>query len=153
MCGRDLQTRVYISHSNIMYVKFVSDGRRRRRGFEAELTVMEVKAKPAFNPYLVMVEVCATKKDDGTTEVTRYEHTDVLEDIYKKPKYITSPNYPSKYSKNTDCVWGITVQRERLIKMTFLDDFHLQEAGYEHNSHYKLFVLHAVHMLYKQRSI
>ena len=112
-----------------MYVDFVSDGSKRRGGFEAKLSVMVHKEKPKYNPFVVLAEVCATKHENGTTEVTRYEHTDVLEELYVAPKMIATPNHPSNYGKNTECVWAITVQKERLIKLKFLDDFVLQDSA------------------------
>ncbi|XP_077864847.1 cubilin-like [Saccoglossus kowalevskii] len=41
------------------------------------------------------------------------------------PGSIQSPNYPSDYANNADCVWIIQVNQGEMIKITFID-FHLE---------------------------
>ncbi|XP_026057290.1 cubilin-like [Carassius auratus] len=42
------------------------------------------------------------------------------------PGYITSPNYPSNYPQNIDCVWIITVPNGEAVQLDFEDDFYIE---------------------------
>jgi len=47
------------------------------------------------------------------------------------PGYITSPNYPSNYPTNIDCVWIITVPNGEAVQLDFEDNFYIEShPGY-----------------------
>lgn len=47
------------------------------------------------------------------------------------PGYITSPNYPSNYPQNIDCVWIITVPNGEAVQLDFEGDFYIEaHTGY-----------------------
>lgn len=47
------------------------------------------------------------------------------------PGYITSPNYPSNYPTNIDCVWIITVPNGEAVQLDFEDNFYIEShTGY-----------------------
>lgn len=47
------------------------------------------------------------------------------------PGYITSPNYPSNYPQNIDCVWIITVPNGEAVQLDFEGDFYIEShTGY-----------------------
>ncbi|XP_065114614.1 cubilin [Paramisgurnus dabryanus] len=42
------------------------------------------------------------------------------------PGYITSPNYPSNYPQNIDCVWIVHVPNGEAVQLDFEDDFYIE---------------------------
>ncbi|KAL0156415.1 hypothetical protein M9458_047661, partial [Cirrhinus mrigala] len=42
------------------------------------------------------------------------------------PGYITSPNYPSNYPQNIDCVWIVTVPNGEAVQLDFEGDFYIE---------------------------
>ncbi|XP_059901037.1 cubilin [Gadus macrocephalus] len=42
------------------------------------------------------------------------------------PGYITSPNYPQSYPKNSDCVWVIAVPNGESVRIDFEEDFYIE---------------------------
>ena len=42
------------------------------------------------------------------------------------PGYITSPNYPQNYPKNSDCVWVIAVPNGEAVRVDFEEDFYIE---------------------------
>lgn len=42
------------------------------------------------------------------------------------PGYITSPNYPSNYPQNIDCVWVISVPNGEAVQLDFEDGFYIE---------------------------
>nr|XP_023646366.1 cubilin [Paramormyrops kingsleyae] len=43
------------------------------------------------------------------------------------PGYITSPNYPSNYPENIDCIWIITVPNGESVQIDFVDEFYIEQ--------------------------
>ncbi|XP_066579431.1 cubilin [Amia ocellicauda] len=44
------------------------------------------------------------------------------------PGYITSPNYPSNYPQNVDCIWVITVPNGEAVQLDFEDEFYIEPS-------------------------
>lgn len=42
------------------------------------------------------------------------------------PGFITSPNYPSNYPQNIDCIWVISVPNGEAVQLDFDEDFYIE---------------------------
>lgn len=42
--------------------------------------------------------------------------------------YVTSPNYPSDYPQNADCVWTIIVPNGEAVQIQFQDQFNIEPS-------------------------
>lgn len=61
------------------------------------------------------------------------------------PGYITSPNYPSNYPQNIDCVWIIMVPNGEAVQLDF-EDFYIEpNTGYR--TYFSLIIIHSYYPL------
>ncbi|KAJ8376962.1 hypothetical protein SKAU_G00075420 [Synaphobranchus kaupii] len=44
------------------------------------------------------------------------------------PGYIMSPNYPSNYPQNIDCMWVLTVPNGEAVQLDFEDEFYIEQS-------------------------
>ncbi|KAF4095682.1 cubilin isoform X1 [Onychostoma macrolepis] len=96
LCGSSAPS-TFQTTDNSLYAHFVSDGSNEGNGFKL---VFEAHSS-ACGGLIVL--------NDGDP-----------------PGYITSPNYPSNYPPNIDCVWIITVPNGEAVQLDFENDFYIE---------------------------
>uniref|UniRef100_A0A8C1I6Q0 Cubilin (intrinsic factor-cobalamin receptor) n=1 Tax=Cyprinus carpio TaxID=7962 RepID=A0A8C1I6Q0_CYPCA len=96
LCGSSAPS-TFQTTDNSLYAHFVSDGSNEASGFKL---VFEAHSSACGG----LIEL-----NDGDP-----------------PGYITSPNYPSNYPQNIDCVWIITVPNGEAVQLDFEDDFYIE---------------------------
>ncbi|XP_030624670.1 LOW QUALITY PROTEIN: cubilin [Chanos chanos] len=96
LCGGSIPP-IAQTTDNHLYVHFVSDGSNEGHGF-----------KLLFEGHS---QACG-----GTIELSDSD----------PPGYITSPNYPSNYPQNIDCVWIITVPNGEAVQLDFDSNFYIE---------------------------
>ncbi|XP_016093659.1 cubilin [Sinocyclocheilus grahami] len=96
LCGSSAPS-TFQTTDNSLYAHFVSDGSNEASGFKL---VFEAHSSACGG----LIEL-----NDGDP-----------------PGYITSPNYPSNYPQNIDCVWIITVPNGEAVQLDFEDEFYIE---------------------------
>ncbi|XP_069815839.1 cubilin [Dendropsophus ebraccatus] len=103
-CGRNAPSTMHTS-DNELHVRFITDGSNEGRGFRLRYEAQSL--------------ACG-----GTVYVTE-SYPDGM---------VTSPNYPSDYPRNADCVWTIMVPDGEAVQIDFHDQFYIQPSDNCSNS-------------------
>ncbi|KAI1888819.1 hypothetical protein AGOR_G00172680 [Albula goreensis] len=98
LCGTSPPSVMQTS-DNQLYIRFVSDASNEGNGF-----------KLTFEAHS---QACG-----GSIELSDSD----------PPGYITSPNYPSNYPQNIDCIWLITVPNGEAVQLDFEDEFYIEPS-------------------------
>ncbi|KAL2085662.1 hypothetical protein ACEWY4_018982 [Coilia grayii] len=96
LCGATPPSFVQTT-DNDLHVRFVSDGSNEAQGF-----------KLTFEAHS---QACGGFIELGDSD---------------PPGYITSPNYPSNYPQNIDCIWVISVPNGEAVQLDFEDEFYIE---------------------------
>ncbi|KTF87440.1 hypothetical protein cypCar_00025640 [Cyprinus carpio] len=96
LCGSSAPS-TFQTTDNSLYAHFVSDGSNEGNGFKLVFEAHSLACGGFF------------ELNDGDP-----------------PGYITSPNYPSNYPQNIDCVWIITVPNGEAVQLDFESDFYIE---------------------------
>ncbi|XP_076146859.1 cubilin [Alosa pseudoharengus] len=96
LCGANPPSFVQTTDNNL-HVRFVSDGSNEGQGF-----------KLTFEAHS---QACGGHIPLGDSDPSGY---------------ITSPNYPSNYPQNIDCIWVISVPNGEAVQLDFEDDFYIE---------------------------
>uniref|UniRef100_W5MX16 Cubilin n=1 Tax=Lepisosteus oculatus TaxID=7918 RepID=W5MX16_LEPOC len=98
-CGTSSPSSLHTT-DNTLFVHFVSDGSSEALGFKFTFEARGL--------------VCG-----GGIELSDSD----------PPGYVMSPNYPSNYPQNVDCIWVITVPSGRVIQLDFEDEFYIESSA------------------------
>ncbi|KAM4028087.1 cubilin isoform 1-T1 [Anomaloglossus baeobatrachus] len=98
-CGRNAPSSMHTT-DNELFVRFITDASNEGKGFK-----LRYEAKSL---------ACG-----GTIYVTDSNPNG----------FVTSPNYPSPYPPNTDCVWTIIVPNGEAVQINFQDQFYIEASN------------------------
>ncbi|XP_075684851.1 cubilin [Rhinoderma darwinii] len=107
-CGRKTPSSMHTT-DNELFVRFITDASNEGKGFK-----LRYEAKSL---------ACG-----GTLYITDSDPNG----------YVTSPNYPSTYPPNTDCVWTIIVPNGEAVQLDFQDQFHIEPSDNCSNSYLEI---------------
>ncbi|XP_044150585.1 LOW QUALITY PROTEIN: cubilin [Bufo gargarizans] len=107
-CGRNAPSTMHTT-DNELFVRFITDASNEGKGFK-----LAYEAKGL---------ACG-----GTIYVTDSDPNGL----------ITSPNYPSAYPRNIECVWTVIVPNGEAVQINFQDRFHIEPSDNCSNSYLEL---------------
>ncbi|XP_066440814.1 cubilin [Eleutherodactylus coqui] len=107
-CGRNAPSSMHTT-DNQLFVRFITDASNEGKGFK-----LRYEAKSL---------ACG-----GTVYVSDSDPN----------SFVTSPNYPSAYPRNSDCVWTIIVPNGEAVQIDFQDPFYIQPSNNCSNSYLEL---------------
>ncbi|XP_070564553.1 cubilin-like [Ptychodera flava] len=121
-----VEYRTHLSESEYLWLVFSSDGSVTAPGFLLEFDLVE---PPDEDP--------SEKPEIGTTVAPTTCGGDV--EVYDVPVSVWSPNYPSHYDNDLNCLWSISAPEGRRILITIVDfetevGFDWVTMGTGHNS-------------------